>query len=160
MSCQLKILNLVKPLVEVIHGLPNPPAQALQEFSKAAEALAPCLLISTPAGILPFLHGLLCLEISSLHCLLTNLQVVANLERDSPSAVAVADLGAVLDSYAPIIGTLELAGELFQMGGLTIPKAPALAAGTDLDSLIADQNTVAAFIASLEDVSNALGGCR
>jgi hypothetical protein len=82
MSCQLKILKLLKPLIEVILGLPNPPAQALLEFSEAADDLAPCLLVPTPSSVLPFLKGLLCLEVRSLNGLVpifeTNSEPVGN----------------------------------------------------------------------------------
>ena len=84
MSCQLKILKLLKPLIDVIHGLPNPPAQALLEFSEAADDLVPCLLVPTPLSVLPFLKGLLCLEIRSLKCLLRDLQAITTLAGADP----------------------------------------------------------------------------
>ena len=159
MSCQLKVLKLLKPLIDVIHGLPNPPVHALQEFSMAANDLAPWLLLSTPLGVLPFVRDLLCLEIRSLNCLLRNLQTITALAAD-PSAVAASEVQSVLDSYPPIIGILNLASGLFQLAGLTIPKAPTLAAGTDPDSLAADQSAVATFIAALQTAADALGGCQ
>jgi len=159
MSCQLKVLKLLKPLIDVIHGLPNPPVHALQEFSMAANDLAPWFLLSTPLGVLPFVRDLLCLEIRSLNCLLRNLQTITALAAD-PSAVAASEVQSVLDSYPPIIGILNLASGLFQLAGLTIPKAPTLAAGTDPDSLAADQSAVATFTAALQTVADALGGCQ
>jgi hypothetical protein len=159
LSCQLPILKLLKPLIDVIHGLPNPPVQALQEFSKAANDLAPCLFVPTPAGILPFLHDLLCLEIRSLHCFLRNLQAAISSAESDPSAVATAEVQNVIDSYAPIVGILNLASGMFQLAGLTIPTAPALAGGTDRRSLLADQSSVTAFTAALQTVADALGGC-
>jgi len=159
MSCQLKVLKLLKPLIDVIHGLPNPPVHALQEFSMAANDLAPWLLLSTPLGVLPFVRDLLCLEIRSLNCLLRNLQTITALAAD-PSAVAASEVQSVLDSYPPIIGILNLASGLFQLAGLTIPKAPTLAAGTDPDSLAADQSAVATFTAALQTAADALGGCQ
>ena len=159
MSCQLKVLKLLKPLIDVIHGLPNPPVHALQEFSMAANDLAPWLLLSTPLGVLPFVRDLLCLEIRSLNCLLRNLQTITALAAD-PSAVAASEVQSVLDSYPPIIGILNLASGLFQLAGLTIPKAPTLAAGTDPDSLAADQSAVATFTAALQTAADALGGCE
>ena len=159
-SCQLKILNLLKPLIDVIHGLPNPPVKVLQEFSKAAADLAPCLQVPTPAGVLPFLKDLLCLEIRSLRCFMRNLEAITTLAGAVPIAVSAAEIRAVLDSYPPIVGILDLAGGLFQIAGLTIPKAPALAGGTEPDALLADQNAVADFTATLETVVNALGGCQ
>src|SRR5437764_9360463 len=60
-ECLLKVLKLLKPLIDVIQGLPMPPVKALQEFAKTAVDLAPCLLVRTPASILPFIKDLLCL---------------------------------------------------------------------------------------------------
>ena len=160
MSCQLKVLKLLKPLIEVIHGLPNPPVLALQEFSTAANDLAPWLLLPTPLGVLPFVRDLLCLEIRSLNCLLRNLQTITALANTDPSAVAASKVQSVLDSYPPIIGILNLASGLFQLAGVTIPKAPTLAAGTDPGSLTADQSAVATFTAALQTVADGLGGCQ
>jgi hypothetical protein len=159
MSCQLKVLKLLKPLIDVIHGLPNPPVHALQEFSKAANDLAPWLLFPTPAGVLPFVRDLLCLEIRSLNCLLRNLKTIMALASTDPSAVAASEVQSVLDSYPPIIGILNLASGLFQLAGVTIPKAPTLAAGTDPGSLTADQSAVSTFTATLQTVVDGLGGC-
>jgi hypothetical protein len=160
MTCQLKILKLLKPLIDVIQGLPTPPVRALQEFSEAAADLVPCLLVPTPAGVLPFLQGLLCLEIRSLNCFLRNLQAMVTLPGVKPSAVAASEVRSVLDSYQPIIGILDLARGLFQIAGLTIPKAPTLSGKIDSVSLTTDQSSVAAFTAALQTVADSLGGCQ
>ena len=150
MSCQLTILILLKPLIDVVKGLPNPSVQAIQAFAVAAEELAPCLLMTTGAGVLPFVKEFLCLEIRSLNCLSRNLESAL---RGATAA------GGVLDSYPPIVATLNLAGELFQIAGLTPPQAPVLSNGTDPASLKAEQAAVADFTASLQSMADALGGC-
>jgi hypothetical protein len=160
MSCQLKILKLLKPLIEVIRGLPNPPVQALVEFSEAAEILAPCLLVPTPLSVLPFVQGLLCLEIRSLKCFLRNLQAVTTLSVTDPGAVPASELQSVVDSYPPIVGILGLASELFQLMGLSVPTAPTLNGGIDPESLNVDQISVATFVTDLQAMADALGGCR
>ncbi len=160
MSCQLKILKLLKPLIEVIRGLPNPPVQALLEFSEAADDLAPCLLVSTPSSVLPFLQGLLCLEVRSLKCFLSNLQAITTLAAGDPSAVTESEVRSLLNSYLPIVGILNLASGLFQLAGLTIPQAPPLTAGVDPDSLNVDRISVATYTAALEAMADALGGCQ
>lgn len=71
------MLEIMKPLIEIINNLPNPPLQALQEFSKAAVDLAPCLLSTTPAPLIPFLRDVLCLQIRRLNCLRQNLTYAA-----------------------------------------------------------------------------------
>jgi hypothetical protein len=106
--------------------------------------------MTTQASVLPFINELLCLEIKSLTCFLRNLEnAMGGLE---PAR-------GVLDSYPPIVATLSLAGELFQIAGLTPPQAPALGGGTDPASLRADKAAVAAFAASLQTVADGLGGC-
>ncbi len=159
MSCQLHIFKLLKPLIAVIHGLPNPPAAALREFSKAANELAPCLLASTPAALLPFVRDLICLEIRSLNCFLRNLQSLMTLADADPRPAAALEAQNVLDSYQPIAGILNLASALFQMAGVHIPPAPTLAAATDPGSLRADQIAVTDFTAALQSAADALGGC-
>ena len=159
MSCQLKVLKLLKPLVAVIDGLPNPPAAALEEFSRAAVDLAPCLLVPTSAGVLPFVRDFLCVEIKSLNCLLRNLESVLAQSGANPSSSSESLARRVLDSYPPIVGTLNLAAELFQMAGLTLPTAPVLRNGSDPASIEADQNAITAFAAALQAIADALGGC-
>jgi hypothetical protein len=150
MNCQLKILKLLKPLIDVVKGLPNPSVQAIQAFVSAAEELAPCLLVPTPAGVLPFLKDLLCLEIRSLNCFLRNLENALE---------GLTAARGVLDSYPPIVATLNLAGPLLQIAGFTPPQAPVLGDGTDAASLKADQAAVGGFVASLQTMADALGGC-
>jgi len=160
LSCQFKVLRLLKPLIGIIRALPNPPVQALREFSKAADDLAPCLLVPTPPGVLPFLRDLLCLEIRSLKCLLRNLQAITAMAGDKPGAVAASEVRSVLDSYPPIVGILNLASGLFQIAGLAIPKAPTLGGGIDPASLAVDQSMVETFTATLQTMADELGGCQ
>jgi hypothetical protein len=66
---------------------------------------------------------------------------------------------AVLDSYPPIVGILNLAAGFFQIAGIAVPHAPSLAGGVDPASLAADRNAVAAFTVALQSAADALGGC-
>lgn len=157
MVCQFQILDLLKPLIEIIQGLPNPPGPAIARFSKAAAALAPCLLARTPASVVPFVRDLLCLEIRSLHCFLHNLETISALQ--DAGTVSASEVQNVLDSYAPVAGILELAGGLFQAAGLALPRAPTLPVGTDRNSLNADHAAVTSFTGTLQTATDALGGC-
>ena len=159
MSCQLKVLTLLKPLIEVIKGLPSPSVTAMEEFTEAAAALAPCLLIPAPVTVLPFVRDLLCVEIGSLNCFLRNLQRILEETSGGLSSPSRSQVRNVLDSYPPIVGTLKLADELFQIAGVTLPQASVLSAGTDLASLKADQSAVLSFTSSLQSIVDALGGC-
>ena len=160
-TCQLRVLSfLMKPLIEIIKTLPNPSPTAIAGFLEAAAGLASCLGSFTPAGVLPFLRDLLCLEIRSLHCVLQNLRRILNVSTGDPAAIAPSTIQSVLDSYAPIVGVLDLASSLFGVAGVTIPTAPTLAGGVDLASLNADQIVVADYITALQAVVDALGGCQ
>jgi hypothetical protein len=159
LTCQLKLLNVMKPLIELIKGLPTPSPTAITEFLAAAAELAPCLTTFTPTGVLPFLRDLLCLEIRSLNCVSQNLRSVIAL-RTRDSATADSKVQSVFDSYVSTVGILNLASGLFAIAGVTIPTAPALPSGSAPASLNADQMTVAAYIASLQAVVDALGGCH
>jgi hypothetical protein len=158
-SCQVQILRLLKPLIDIIGNPANPPTAAIQEFAKAAAALGPCLVAQTPAGVLPFLRDLLCLEIRSLTCLRHHLQLMAKLAATQPSAVTASEVQSAVDSYQPIAGLLELAGGLFQIVGVSPPQAPPLAPGIDPASLASDEEIVTGFTASLQSMVDALGGC-
>jgi hypothetical protein len=159
MSCQLKILKLLKPLIEVIRGLPNPPLQALLEFSKVATELEPCLLVPSAPAILPFVRDLLCIELRSLRCLLRNLQAVGTQAgADSGSSTQLL-ARSILDSYVPVVGVLKLAAEFFQLAGIALPAEPILSGGTDPASLHADQAAIVAYTAKIQEVADAIGGC-
>ena len=158
-SCQFAILRLLKPLTQIILALPNPAVADMQKFAELATEMEPWFLAPTVAGVLPFARDVICLEIRSLRCLQKNLKSVAALAAIQPSAVAESDVRAVVDSYQPIVGMLELAGPLLQMSGVSIPAAPPLANGTDLGSLSTDQQIVAEYVAALQLVADALGGC-
>jgi hypothetical protein len=87
------------------------------------------------------------------------LQAIAKLAATEPSGVAVADIQSVIDSYQPIVGLLDLASGIFTFAGFAAPHAPALAQGTDSTSLATDQKIVNDFVATLQGMVDALGGC-
>ena len=145
MPCQSKVLNLLRPLIDIILALPNPPVRAMQNFAKAAEDLEPCFFTTTPAALLPLIRDLICLEIRGLTCFLNNLKAA----QSRPST-----LPAVLSSYAPIVNPLNLAGSLFVAAGLQPPQPPALSG-----DIAADTAAVKTFIATLQSAADPLGGC-
>jgi len=157
MTCQLAVLKLLKPLIDVVAGLPTPAPKSIEEFMKAAEDIQPCLLAASAPGLLPFLRNLLCLEIQSLQCLRRNLQTMAQLT--SAGAVTTAEVSSVVSSYDPITGLLNLAACMFTIAGIAVPQAPQLAPGVDAAALAQDDNIVAGLIATPQTVVDALGGC-
>jgi hypothetical protein len=132
-ECVLKILALLKPLIDVINRLPAPSPSSLQEFDKAANDLAPCFLMGTAGGALPLVRDLLCLSLRSLECL-----------RDQSAPAS-----GVLRAAAGIQGVLDLGGPFFSLAGLAPVRLSVVTDPTALDS---DINT-------LQIAVDALGGC-
>lgn len=150
MECESRLLQIMKPLIDIVQNLPNPPVQALQDFSKAAVEIAPCLLITTPASQIPFVRDLLCLEIRSLNCLRQNLASVGGQE---------SAMQAVLGAYQAIVGLLNFAAGMFQTAGLQIPPAPTLSGNVDPAPLSTDDTALRDFITVLTTATDSFGGC-
>jgi hypothetical protein len=180
MECLLKILKLIKPLIDIVNGLPIPPVKAIQEFAKAAADIVPCLLIPTPASLIPFLKDLLCLILKALKCFLGQLKSLigimsgislqlASAQADGNTALAgalqCAQQNAELQaqhltaSIEPIGVILDLMGALFGIAGVEPIKLPALGSQTDLKSLNAVVQSVQGVVATIQVVVDALGGC-
>jgi hypothetical protein len=180
MDCLLKILKLIKPLIDIVNGLPIPPVKAIQEFVKAAADLAPCLLIPTPASILPFLKDLLCLIIKALNCFLgqmktllammngISLQLLSAQTAGDAEGIALAECAQknaeaqasqLTASIEPIGVILELAGALFGIAGVEPIKLPQIGSQTDLDSLNKMVETIQGVVGTLQTVAEGLGGC-
>jgi hypothetical protein len=180
MECLIKILKLLKPLIDVVKGLPVPPVKAIQEFAKAAADLAPCLLVPTPGAILPFIKDLLCLIIKALNCFLGQMKTLLGMMQglslqllsaqnagDDESAAflqcaqenAEAQAGQLMQSIEPIGVILDLAGSLFGIAGIEPIKLPQLGSQTDLDSLNTMVQTMQGVVGTLEIVAEGLGGC-
>lgn len=122
--CQFGVIKLLKPLIEVINGLPDPSQRALQEFSEAAAGLTPCLQSAASAAVVPFLHDLTCLQIRSLNCFLSNLRSVATpMSADSSNATTM-DIENVLASYKSIVGIMVLQRTSFRSLELRFPAHP------------------------------------
>src|SRR4029077_5637879 len=132
-ECLLKILALLKPLIDVINHLPSPSSSSLQKFDKAAVDLAPCFLMGTAGGALPFVRDLLCLSLRSLECL-----------RDQSASAS-----DVLRAAAGIQGVLDLGEPFFSLVGLTPVRLAVLSDPSALDS----------DITALQSVADTLGGC-
>ncbi|HWA72765.1 MAG TPA: hypothetical protein VG937_10535 [Polyangiaceae bacterium] len=182
MECLLKILKLLKPLISLIKDLPKPPTPALiKEFGDAAIDLAPCLLIPTPANIIPFVRDLLCLLIKLLNCFLGQMKTVIGvmkgltLKLDAARSSGNLDLVKTLEcsqenaqlmaehftkGIEPIGVILELAGTLFGFAGVPAVTMPPLAAPGDLAAMEQTVQTIQGVVATMQTVVDALGGCQ
>lgn len=179
-ACLIKVLKLLKPLVDIIKNLPVPPVGALIEFGEAAAALAPCLLIPTPASIIPFIRDLLCLILKVLGCFLSqvkslirilepltlqllaaqqngNDELTATLQCASQNAQTQA--GQIMNSLGPVGMLLQIAGPLFDIAGVPAITLPALGSATDLAALNSVVKTVQTIQGDIQIAVDLLGGC-
>jgi hypothetical protein len=180
-ECLFKVLKLLKPLIEIIKGLPKPPSPGLiVEFGEAAAALAPCLLVPTPAAIVPFIRDLLCLILRVLNCFLSQmksllrvmegLELKLNLAQNSGNEElsntikcaqenASAHAQHLTSSLEPVGVLLDLAGDLFGIAGIPSIKLPAVGSETDLKSLHALVDAIQEVTVVITVATDALGGC-
>jgi hypothetical protein len=127
----LRVLALLKPLIDVVKTLPSPPPASLAEFGKAAAALQPYLLMNTAASVLPLVKDLLCLALQSLTCL----------QSLPPADQARAAVG--------IQGVLDLGSVFFSIAGVPPIRL----------SVLSNPAGLAADISAMQAVVAALGGC-
>jgi hypothetical protein len=180
MECLLKVLKLLKPLIEVIKGLPIPSPAVIEEFVEAAAGLVPCLLVPTPAAIIPFIRDLLCLIIKALKCFLSQMKTILavmsglSLQLQSATAAgntaligsiqcaqqnAAAQAAHLTASIEPLGVLLDLAGTLMGLAGIkpiSLPSAP----GADLQALQTFVQTIQGVVGTMQVVVDALGGCN
>jgi hypothetical protein len=181
-ECLFKVLKLLKPLIDIIKGLPKPPSPGLiVEFGEAAAALAPCLLVPTPAAIIPFIRDLLCLILRALNCFLgqmksllnvmEGLQLKLDLAQNSGNDELVntiqcaqqnanAHAQHLMSSLEPVGILLDLAGDLFGIAGLPTIKLPAAGSQTDLASIRSLIDAVQEATVVITVATDALGGCQ
>lgn len=130
-ECLMRVLALLKPLIDMVKTLPSASPSSLQQFAKAAADLQPFLLMNTPAQAIPLVKDLLCLSLQSLMCL----------QSAAPADQARAAIG--------IQGVLDLGRVFFEIAGVPPIRLSVLSNPAGLSSdITAIQATVAA-----------LGGC-
>jgi hypothetical protein len=180
LECLLKVLKLLKPLIDVVNGLPVPPVKAIQEFAKAAVELTPCLLVPTPLSLAPFIKDLLCMILKALKCFLSQMKSLLailgplQLQITAASASGNSDVLATLQcaqenaqtqaqhlmsSIEPISVILDLAGTIFSIAGIAPIKLPSLGSNADVSSLRSAVKSVQEVVAVIQIAADALGGC-
>jgi hypothetical protein len=180
MECLVKILKLLKPLIDVVNGLPFPPVKAIQEFAKAASDLVPCFLIPTPANMIPFIRDILCLIIKVLNCFLGQMKTIvgmmqgltvqlnaarasgnAELQSTIECAQANAQISAqhLTKSIEPIGVLLDLIGPFMGIAGVQPIQLPTLGDQTDLQALNQTIQTMQGVVGGMQVVVDTLGGC-
>jgi hypothetical protein len=181
MECLLRILKLLKPLIDVISNLPVPPVRAVQEFVAAAGDLTECLAIPTPLNIIPFVRDLLCLVLKVLKCLLSQLKSLAalmgnlTLQLNAAKATGNLELLRTLEcsmknaqtsgqhlkqSIEPIGVLLDLAGAVMGLAGVEPIKLPALGDSSSAEGLNEIIKTLQGVVGTIQVVADGLGGCQ
>jgi hypothetical protein len=179
-ECLIRVLKLLKPLIEVIKSLPTPSPALLVEFGQAAVELAPCLLVPTPLAIIPFIRDLLCLLLRVLNCFLSQmksllrvlegLELKLNLALQSGNSELVntiqcaqananAHVQHLTSSLEPVGVLLDLASALFEIAGVPTIKLPTIGSQSDLASLNAFVQAVQEVTVVIQVAADALGGC-
>ncbi len=181
MDCVLKILKLVKPLSDVITSPPPTPA-VIKEIAEAVVDLAPCFLMLTPAGMLPFVRDLLCLILKALNCLIdalkTSLEFMNGLNiklekaqaNENPDQELIASLecaqqnvvtsiGHLMQGMEPITAIMDLAGPFMSIAGVEAIQLPALGNAEDTEALTQTVTTLEDTVATIQQVVDVLGGC-
>ena len=180
LDCLLKILKLLKPLIDVIQGLPFPPVDAISKFVEAAKELVPCLGIPTPTVIAPFVKDILCLILKVLQCIVGQLKSIVNImsglqiqlkvaidsgNSELQNAIQCAQDNAstaaehLNQSIEPIAALLELVAPLLSLAGQEPLQLPAIGSQTDVESLQGVIATLEGVIEVLKAITDAMGGC-
>jgi hypothetical protein len=178
-ECLVKVLALIKPLIEVIKAISNPPKlpAVLPDFIKAAEALAPCLLVPTPFAMIPFVKDILALLIAMLHCLVQQLRSIVDLLAGLEASIAKAKQSGnlellstlscaqenariaatgTLQGIEPVKVLLELAGTFMEIAGVPAITLPDVGAAQDTAALRNILNTLQGVIDTMKQIVDAL----
>ncbi len=181
-ECLVKVLALISPLIDVVKGLGPPPdlmklGEAIPKFLEAAKALAPCLLVPTPANMLPFVGDILRLVIALLRCLIKQLRsimaLIGGLELKIQTARSAGNdellstltcaranadsaLASTMMGLEPIGIILELAGPFLGIAGVDPIKLPAAAGAEDMEKLNETLTSLEDFLATLQLIADAL----
>jgi hypothetical protein len=183
-TCLLNLLNLIKPLIDIINGLtsfpPSPPVQALSDFAKAIPPVLECIPIPPFLNIVFFIRDLLCLILKVLKCFVEQMtsivNILGNIEAQLTAATAAGntDLITALQcaqtnaqtqaahftaSIQPISVILELASTLMEIAKVPAITLPSLGSATDLDSLKEVIQVVQGVVITIQDITVGLGGC-
>jgi len=179
LECFIRVLKLIKPLIDIVKGLPFPPVEAIKDFGEAATDVAECIVkFTTPAGMLPFVKDILCLIIRILSCMLDQMKSLLAMTEKLSIDFAAADGNAVeqalikcaqdnaqrsanaqLQAVEPVMVILEIAAPVFeiaQVGPLEIPTFGGVEGFDEMQTFV---GTMEGFVETLQLVADGLGGC-
>lgn len=176
LECPLRMLKLLKPLVDVITGLPAPPSpELIGDILTAAAELAPCFAM--PAALLPMVKDILCLIRKVLGCLLAQLRSVRDLMgglqlrfsaaegNDDLLATlqcsqenAQASLANITQAIEPVGALLDLLSPITEMAGVPALTLPAPGATPEsVEAIDAMVDTLQAVVDAIDELTG--GAC-
>jgi hypothetical protein len=182
-ECLVKVLKLIHTVVEVLKSFKTPfdLISAIPKIVKAAEPVIECALSFTPAELLPVVRDLLCLILKALKCFLAQMKSVIHILEETVPQISIAEqsgntelaqslqcakenaetqaqhLTASLEALGVI---LDLAGDFMQVVGVQPIQLPKANGQTDLASLNQFVQTVNGVVATLQTITDVLGGCE
>jgi hypothetical protein len=180
LGCFIKLLGLVKPLIEIVKGIPDPIAvvKAVPDFLKAAEEVVACIA-QVAIGVPMFVRDMLLLIAKLLKCVsqqllsiaelmgglaisikaasaANNKELLAQLECAQGNAKAQAD--AAMGSMDMIAAVLAIAEPLLALAGVSL-SIPPLGKAEDAEGLRTAANTMLSIATSLEQIAKSLPTC-
>jgi hypothetical protein len=178
LDCVIKILKLVEPLVGIVKGLPFPPVEQIKNFVEASTDVVQCItdfFLAIPA----FVRDILCLLIRILNCIIDQMKSLIGIlgpislqlqaaEGNAALEASIAcarqngerSMAAAYSSIEPVMLVLELIGPLFELTPVDGVEIPSLAPPEDLEQMEQLVVTLEEFVATLQLVADALGGCE
>lgn len=181
-ECLLKVLGLLKPLIDVVKGLGPPPdpiklGQAIPEFLDAAVKLLPCFGMIVPGTtIFMFIKDLLLLIIKIINCMIGQLQTILGimsgieLRLGEAQAAGNTELAKVLEcarenattaaahaqqSLGPVTNILPLIQSFLELAGVSF-ELPALGSPEDTAALSETISKLQDTITTLESIIETL----
>lgn len=176
LECFIRVLKLVKPLIDIVNGLPFPPVEAIKKFGEAAAEVIECIAaFTTPAGMIPFVKDILLLIIRMLKCMLSALKsIVSLLEKLSLDLLAAEGnpteqaliacaqdnaqraATAQMQSVEPVMVILEVAAPLLEIAGVGPIAIPSVSSAEDLEGIKSFISSMEEFVQTLELIVEAL----
>ncbi|MEZ6134618.1 MAG: hypothetical protein R3C53_06890 [Pirellulaceae bacterium] len=181
MDCLLKILKLLKPLSDAVTSPPPTPG-LIKDIVEAVADLAPCFMMLTPAGMIPFVRDILCLVLAVLKCLIGQLKTLLSFmsglvislqaaeagDKPNPELVAslkcaqsnaLTSLSHLTNGLGPVQAILDLAAPFMSIAGVDAIQLPNLAAAEDLQTAKDAVTKLEEVVSTIQQVVDALGGC-
>jgi len=179
LECFIRVLKLIKPLIDVIKGLPFPPVKAIADFGEAATDVVECIVkFTTPAGMIPFVKDILCLIIRILNCMLDQMNSLLALMEKLTLSFDAADGNAVqqelikcaqdnaqrsanaqLQAVEPVMVILEIAAPIFEIAQVGPIEIPTFEGVEGVEQMRGFLTTMESFVDTLQLVADGLGGC-